>query len=776
MDSLGHRASSWQSLVPAGEQAIKSSEVLKASSSSHLDNLPSFLRGHVDIFRKLSAQTSLPPSNYSKLGGYVVRPAVDLINLIKREELNPSNMDINRSELLSYKTLLEILASVAHEDAAVPRPGGYYASLCFDPSSTSSPSCLRTELVYAIRHYFESQILMIWTQRLLDSGTVLEPVHVNQGHNTVQILRSYITYLHQGKLIPNHHESTALTTIGNHLVSVWVYVYHSIRIGELTCAIQELERVNVNGNHDVIIAAISVFDLVQKKAKGQLSKDATIPDLNLILTKCKFFFHQEISADHKDNYKELVLNLLSLADQDTLTESEAIMNLEDFLWANLWFEYFSLAFLPYSNAAVAQVHLSSSLYERILSFGGAAYYDEDGSSPFMYATVLFACERFGDAINYLWKASRSLQAAHLMLVCLHYGLILPQNPLTCNPRRSLAIVNKADDSIEENMHDTPLSVLTTFTALNFNQQLAEVSVDYCSFLRTRWHDFCTNIDAELLTAQEFKASVAEFEGCKKLLLSLSQNQLKAAIGLEDKKTGLYRYFDSLRVKRLLGEAAQERLRYEPADAINMLEHADMLIEALHEICHHLVMSMRSSEVDSWRSIAIRFHEKYLKAITNTPTTYKATNLQRTLTETGKAYMVDLLEILLQLSLFFILANDRKWEDALGVLQEAKLLPGNEVETLACAKRYQEYDQLLLRLLDDVVFLAADCLQMQYETLRYSRNTTSFDFHGVLTTLDMKLALIRNQAKSMALLCDKLSEHFRRKDTVAKMRRLAVNIA
>lgn len=74
-----------------------------------------------------------------------------------------------------------------------------------------------------------------------------------------------------------------------------------------------------------------------------------------------------------------------------------------------------------------------ALYDLILEYGGADYFDRERTTPFKYATILFSCQRYGDAIMYLWTSNKVVAAVHLTVVCLYYGLILPHVPLTQNP-------------------------------------------------------------------------------------------------------------------------------------------------------------------------------------------------------------------------------------------------------------------------------------------------------------------------------------------------------
>lgn len=63
----------------------------------------------------------------------------------------------------------------------------------------------------------------------------------------------------------------------------------------------------------------------------------------------------------------------------------------------------------------------------------AASDHDDISAVFRYVLALFVCHRFGDAIQHLWTKSQVFAAVHLTIACLHYGLILPHQPLLANP-------------------------------------------------------------------------------------------------------------------------------------------------------------------------------------------------------------------------------------------------------------------------------------------------------------------------------------------------------
>eukprot|EP01033_Poteriospumella_lacustris_P001610 gene1610-1172_t len=57
------------------------------------------------------------------------------------------------------------------------------------------------------------------------------------------------------------------------------------------------------------------------------------------------------------------------------------------------------------------------------------------SATFRFVLALVACHRFGDAIHHLWLQGQVFAAVHLACLGLHYGWLLPHQPLLANPSR-----------------------------------------------------------------------------------------------------------------------------------------------------------------------------------------------------------------------------------------------------------------------------------------------------------------------------------------------------
>jgi cytochrome c oxidase assembly protein subunit 15 len=63
----------------------------------------------------------------------------------------------------------------------------------------------------------------------------------------------------------------------------------------------------------------------------------------------------------------------------------------------------------------SSAHGEEELFGYIMSVGGSDYFDADQAEPLKFAMLLFTCHRFGDALDYLWRANKTFIAAHLLV-------------------------------------------------------------------------------------------------------------------------------------------------------------------------------------------------------------------------------------------------------------------------------------------------------------------------------------------------------------------------
>lgn len=313
--------------------------------------IPGFLRSHIQIFRKLAVQSSLSSDKWNDptVSNFVIRPALEVLNVLKSNE-NVAK-DRSKSDLVNYATLLEILIDITHENGSLPHPPGYFSPISFS-AVTERSNKLRVHLCYDLRLYFERQVLNIWHRKLVDIGAKFDSSHPSftkkaiSGGNNKQIIRSYVTYLQRSKLIPSHlqytNQPTTISSISDEPISIWVYIYYYLRVGDFQSAFQELKASNSSGNYNVILSAILGLYKIQNIEIND-SDDELGDDIFRSILSCRTLYNQEIVSDTRDHYKDLVLNLVSLCNQDALVESEILTDMESFLWANEWFQFFRSA-------------------------------------------------------------------------------------------------------------------------------------------------------------------------------------------------------------------------------------------------------------------------------------------------------------------------------------------------------------------------------------------------------------------------------------------------
>ena len=191
-----------------------------------------------------------------------------------------------------------------------------------------------------------------------------------------------------------------------------------------------------------------------------------------------------------------------------------------------------------------------ALFDLILEYGGADYFDRDRLTPFKYATVLLSCQRYGDAILYLWTANKIVPAVHLTVLFLHYGLILPHVPLNENPIH-FPSVGGANPSSGINysryinfsllkLHFVgdifPDTILKRFVDNQTFRHYPEVKVDYLLSLDSNWLKYVQDLfvdsetAAELKEVSRIKSQERVSSALEHLIVSVQREQLAAVVG------------------------------------------------------------------------------------------------------------------------------------------------------------------------------------------------------------------------------------------------------
>lgn len=208
-----------------------------------------------------------------------------------------------------------------------------------------------------------------------------------------------------------------------------------------------LKRDDVNHNYHCAVDGLM-------QIAGQGSNKLSPSDILSFIIKCKVEYNEAINAESGLNYqagalidseesiydlqyqyKLQVLNLLGFVNLDALCSGAHLPDttIQDFLWVNLWFRHWThmLEALPVKKGAVLpSVVNESDIFYRVMEAGGADDFDPHGALAFEFAMILCCCHQFGGAVEHLYQHGKTFPAVHLLVVCLHFGLILPHLPLS----------------------------------------------------------------------------------------------------------------------------------------------------------------------------------------------------------------------------------------------------------------------------------------------------------------------------------------------------------
>lgn len=372
-----------------------------------------------------------------------------------------------------------------------------------------------------------------------------------------------------------------------------------------------------------------------------------------------------------DPYRTHVLNLLGLANREALAYSAIPgLGIEDFLWGQLWFVSLSRtlrsigdavhrdagagggavgggglnSIMPQQHFFLKQIAAAENhLFELVQSYGGPDHFDAERENAFQYATVLICCQRFGDAVSYLWRTShQSFAAAHLLVACLHYGLVQPQVPLTHNPPHASLIAAQRRAGISLGTHGgesqaevSPASLLRTFISSHGYTRRADLAADYIVSIdpSPQWVSHVQGMDQARIDALKLKSQSLTASALDAFIYSLSREQLIRVVGAplingselsslatpyaHTKGAGasavsqwrtrghLDEYIAPVQVELLLSRCALNTLtqRRDAECAVFLYQLAGKYSEVLHEMCNQLADHLMTTAAESAQAAA-----------------------------------------------------------------------------------------------------------------------------------------------------------------------------
>lgn len=642
-----------------------------------------------------------------------MKPAMELRNSIELCAGTSTGLGLSLQDLQQYRSLTDMLADIGEGQA-------HFLPLCFSSihfSDRRTQEDLSAELSQATqqsleRHMYES--VSRKTDEAASKGLLSFMPTVMGVKGERARLGAYVDFLVRSN--PRHFPSVSSTGTG--AGSLWVVVYFFMRFGRLEAALTELKYWNAQSVGSVSQEMITLLEYVvrihahvQDRTQQVLLSMSEQQELAAVLTACSNDYSTQPHG--ADPYRSTVLNLLTLVDPDL---NEVGGDVRYFLWQHLWFDNYSQALQRRAcrGASPGPVPVTRhvDLYARILAEGGADYFDKTRANPLGYALILFACQRFGDAIAYLWDCKQYIPAAHFTVLCCYYGLVLPYAPLTENPPRTCI-----DPCLQTDTTTTSASLILLFVKTFLSAHDAARSLDYIATVSTAYNPaYCTTVrtvlegmDQKMLELCQTKMKVCSDETFKAFIKSLDASQLRPLTVQPGGR--MYEYCTTpAEVRRHLMNTAFEvrEIERNPEAAIALYEIAGEYGLAVEQITFNLAQAIApSSTVSStsedrlfWRRLAADFYERYIHA--PVPSTVRTSTAP---VDLPPALLAEFNSVF-HLSLFFSQSSERgSEEDALRTLDEAGYLPRSAAHVDAVALALASAGTNVQALIDDMLLHA-----------------------------------------------------------------------
>jgi hypothetical protein len=804
----------------------------------------SLLGKHAKVIRQLALETQKPSTLDSarhqgsasgrSSGGIKVcmEMSAQVKSALTSDDRDSAGLSV--PDLVGYKAALDLLSEMTGEAKSEKKAPGYFSPVCFTADSVN-PTLLahkQQELSLRSKISLEKQQWTMWSNEIDECAARghLDVLVDTDGSGRAQRLKAYVAYLWRvGSLFYDVSSNIAMSSVGSGggageaNMPIWAYVYYSLAIGDVHGALAELDKCVSLGIRCVEPAALKAMRILAQLLAAQSAQDpvdtsgydtsgygravsqsssytlsasdrASLADA---MRACSELYAQEVDEPEgrMDPYKALVLSLLSLNTKEMLVDPGVPgYTMQNYLWGCMWFATTQRlisqspggASLPPSYALPDHAG-ETQLFADVLEFGGAEYFDPRQENPFKYATVLLTCQRFGDALAYLWSSGKTLPAIHLGMVCLHYGLILPHVPLAHNPTfPSAAKFAKNVQDIGDSL--TPARMLQNYFSQQFQLAYPEVSVDYFIGLNTNWLANVKGIDAQTLEVHSLRSQNSLFEVFQEFLTAMGAPQVTALVGDIPgegpvTKGHLVNYLDKDQIGSLLSRSAFHLLtvRREASAAVHFFKLCGRFAEALEELCGQLslVATVASSPDRAyWTNTCAEFFNRYVRP--------GAGPLHQSLGKEGKVELVGTFQQLLNAALFVTLCGEGRWADALNAVDDASLLPRTESEVVAATQAISGLgaNALVLRVIDDVIMYVMDCLERLYyairESLERGGSLAPGAVGGMLQPTELndhtvQLQAVVERAKSVAAFTNVIGPRVLKPETISRVARIQVGI-
>lgn len=567
--------------------------------------------------------------------------------------------------------------------------------------------------------------------------------------------------------------------------ALWAFVYYCMRSGSVPLAIGELQEVIAATPTGVSVEVPQVVLALLLALQSTVSETAVLKPLarpTLIrqessrlegtqlketLIKCRDLFAQRLTAHLEsgggsgDIFLIHVLNLIGLCQKNILISSPLPQFvLEDFLWSCCWFtearaNYESLLSpgaldsLDSASGSGSSMSIGMSLKQRLgleatiarapdmmdfilTTLGGSSFFEQNltamhgevmVSDAYRYAMVLMVCNRFGDAIHHLYTTRQVFPAAHLGVVGLYYGLIMPHTPLLHNP--SLPVVeNYNAHGYQAAMRITPIVLLSNYIVHDAFKGQASIAIDYLISLDSNWQSKCSFADlgardaAKLVCQERVSLAIEDY------LMSLDMDTIVTLVGdemflgpkrLPNKQKGYLTQYMSdqailLHVQRLARRCLQAR---DVRRAVDFFMLAGSVREVAQELCNMLAVHWAAAD-ESYADMFNEGHGKrqYWRQAADTFLQRVQANHTTRAMEKDAEELVNYLRLLL--TLFVVVDKlyvEGQPDEALRLLDSLGLPPIGDSTTAM--------NPFLQRVISDVVKVTAKSIHALHTQLRSS---------------------------------------------------------
>ncbi len=759
--------------------------------------MSNFARKHAEVVRKISLFQQSAQLNQMGIPGIAanaMRPGKEVQDIVSDAIYKGTNTDVDnmtQRNLEEYQDIMQQISEICGENKRVPILPGVFSSICFEKKPLNPNSITaaerneliqyarvmrrtRLELTMGSKRHLETQMRTYWEDFVvftIEKGRLsLHPLVQGQGESGRQKLRAYVRLreksaaMYYGGTISDESFQVRSPRDGG-ATPVWSYVYHCLRVGDLEGAIMELlicQQAGLQIESDVTVVLELFHKMVQglndqtnepfevRNIQSQVLTNIEIQELINAIGKCTRLYDDEMNNPNPCMYRIFVLNLLSLSDVDLYiiaddkggTVAAEVDEIEHFMWGKLWRIQWNgvLKVCCDVNSVISENPDNGELqlYDEILEYG-ADYFsnsqDNDTFTPYPYAKILLCCQRFGDAVNYLWRNDQTIPAVHLMVVCLHYGLILPFRPLNENPQFTPTIA----PSVSAYGNPEPSNIISMYTSIPFMLDYPEQTVDYIMCMNTQWREGLVLLKDQIDSRATFWAELdvdADNRLTKEfihLFTSLGKQELVQVCGQVDanafsqagaggapvvnnnmaRSKGYIdlHIADANMVDGLLSKAAHHLLNIErdSQGAIFLYNLGGQYADVIEELTNQLGMVILPphAERDYWMEQARTFYDFYI--VKGLGPVIQA--LQRS----NRLNIPQHLKRALVLCDFHDCRCAGRFQDALKVLDAENFLPrkDSDVYLFANPRNIQFQHEAVQKATDDLLLCAMECIRHLY---------------------------------------------------------------